>query len=373
MKIAIDCRSLRKKPAGVANFLIGVINHMAILQKEWKIYLLSNEDFSDEIKMKLSSSANIIKVIEPLPFLSKIATIWYLLKVASILKKLNIDLFYCPIPNLPFFIPANVRTLITIHDMVYRHFPETMSIGNRMINFCLHDYSINTADRLWAVSHYTKSEIETMYPRRKCKKIEVGTSIDKSIFHPRKLAVAETNAVLKKYNIQRKFILTVGTLEPRKNLQFLLSLMPALAAENLELVIVGNKGWGNTSLNLPDLDDVTRNKIRFAGFVPDEDLIKLYHLASVYVCTSLNEGFCLPLLEAMQCGCPVVTAHNSGMIEVAEGAGETVSGWDKDVWIDVIKQTIANRSKCVESGFKKAQAYEWSEVVGRIISFVNEG
>jgi glycosyltransferase involved in cell wall biosynthesis len=184
--------------------------------------------------------------------------------------------------------------------------------------------------------------------------------------------IAETNAVLRKYNIETKFILTVGTLEPRKNLQFLLSLMPALAAESLELVIVGKKGWGNTMLKLPHLTDVTRNKIRFAGFVPDEDLIKLYHLASVYVCTSLNEGFCLPLLEAMQCGCPVVTAHNSGMIEVAEGGGQTVSGWDKDVWIETIRETIANRSRYVETGFKKAKAYEWSEVVGRIISYVNE-
>lgn len=372
MRIAIDCRSLRKKPAGVPNFLIGVINSIADQKKQWKIYLLSNSNFSEEAQAKISTAPNIIKVIEPLPIFSQIATVWYLIKVRSLLKNLNVDLFYSPIPNLPFFIPAHIKTIITVHDMVYKRFPETMSVGNRMINFCLHDRSIKCADKIWAVSNYTKSEIEHFFPERKSKRIETGTAIDKSVYSPKNLTLEQREIILNKYNIKTKFILTVGTLEPRKNLHFLLSLMPSLGAQDLELLIVGAKGWGNARLNPADFPDFSHNKIKFAGFVSDEDLVALYQLASVYVTTSLNEGFCLPLLEAMQCGCPVVAAHNSGMIEVVEGAGETVSGWDKSVWISTITKTIENRSHYVERGLRKAKTYEWSEVIARVVRYINE-
>lgn len=372
MKIAIDCRCLRKKPAGVPNFLIAVINNLAVQQKNWKIYLLSNEDFSKEVKNKLHLSANVIPIIEPLVLFPKMATLWYILKIFFILKRLNVDLFYTPIPNLPSFIPQNIRTMITVHDMVYKRFPETMSIGNRLINFFLHNSSIRKADRIWTVSNYTKGEVELFYPERKCRHIEVGTAIDKNIYCPVVLTPKEKELLLRKYNIKNSFILTVGTLEPRKNLQFLLSLMPALNAINHDLIIVGAKGWGNSKLNPVDMRDYPRDEVKFAGFVTDEDLVKLYQLASVYLSTSVNEGFCLPLLEAMTCGCPVVAAHNSGMIEVVEGGGETVPGWNKNLWVETIEKVVIHRELYVARGFTKAKTYEWSEVIGRITRYIEE-
>ena len=372
MNIAIDCRSLRKKPAGIANFLIGVINHLAIEKKSWKLFLLSNQEFSNEAEKKLCQAPNLIKVIEPLPIFSNIATVWYVSKVPRILDRLNVDLYYCPIPNLPWFIPRRIKTMITVHDMVYKRFARTMSVGNRLINFFLHDFSINNAQKIWAVSVYTKTEIEKFFPHRRCKDILVGTSIDKSVFFPLKINASEEKQILERYKITSPFILTVGTLEPRKNLRFLLSLLPGLATQNLELLIIGEKGWGNAKGNIVNLPDFIRNKVRFGGFVPDEDLAKLYQLASVYVSTSLNEGFCLPLLEAMQCGCPVVAAHNSAMIEVVADGGATVEGWNKDAWIKAINEVIKDRNRYVVKGFEKAKTFEWDEVIPRMIRYLDE-
>src|SRR5260370_41268544 len=101
MKIAIDCRSLRSKPVGVPNFLIAAINNIASQRSEWIIYLLSNEDFSAEVKRKLILSKNVIPIIKPFWLLPRIATLWYFTKIYFILKRLKVNLFYTPLPNLP--------------------------------------------------------------------------------------------------------------------------------------------------------------------------------------------------------------------------------------------------------------------------------
>lgn len=372
MKVAIDCRSLRKKPAGVPNFLIGLINSLSAARQGWSFYLLSNADFSQEVKKKLRTGPNAFIVIRALPVFPRVATLWYALRLPGLLKELDIDLFYSPIPNLPFGIPSHIRTMITVHDMVYKLFPETMALGNKLINAIFHDRSINKADKLWAVSQYTKKEIEKFYPRRKCNKIETGTSIDKSVFALHAISPSEQRELLNRYRLRAPFILTVATLEPRKNLPFLISLMPLLIKDDLSLLIVGAKGWGNINLNDQTLSPTVNDRIKFAGFIPDEDLAKLYQQASVCVSTSINEGFCLPLLEAMQCGCPVVAAKNSGMIEVIEDAGLLVEGWDKDVWISSIRSVLENREHYAAAGFAKAKKYDWIEVASRMSNFMEE-
>lgn len=182
MKIAIDCRSLRKPPAGVPNFLLSVVNSLAIQKKDWTIYLLSNEDFHEEVKDRLVDSVNVIKVIEPLFAFKSTAILWYILKIPFLVRRLKVDIFYTPIPNLPFFLPAKTKTVITLHDMVYKYFPETMSAMNLAINFFLHDRSVRKADFIWTVSEYTKRETELIFPDRRAIKIFVGSAVDKKYF-----------------------------------------------------------------------------------------------------------------------------------------------------------------------------------------------
>lgn len=362
MKIAIDCRSLRKKPAGVSNFLIAVINHLTAHRKDCTFYLVSNEDFNDEVKKKLKIQKNAISVIAPFFVLSRISTLWYFIKLPLLIRRLDIDIFYSPIPNLPLFLPHRIKTIITVHDMVYKLFPETMSLENKLVNTLIHDRSLREADRIWAISQYTKAEIEKFYPDRKSTSILVGTAVDSTLYRPHSLSANQQAELLRRYDIQPPFILTVGTIEPRKNLHFLSSLAPNLAENNFQIVVVGAKGWGNGGLSTT-ASKPTRDSIKFLGFIANEDLIQLYNLAAVYVSTSFNEGFCLPLLEAMHCGCPVVAAHNSGMIEVVDKAGETVRGWDTKVWVETIIKTASQRKRYAQMGFAKVQQYQWNEVI----------
>jgi glycosyltransferase involved in cell wall biosynthesis len=243
-----------------------------------------------------------------------------------------------------------------------------MSASNRLFSWLLHDYSIRTADLLWAVSRYTSAETAKAFPDRRSRDIFVGSAVDHSLFRPIHLPEVEKQALLRRLSLPEQFLLFVGTLEPRKNLHFLLKLMPALAAHGFTLLIVGAKGWGDTGIRtIAEAPGFPKNKIVFSGYLTTEELVKVYNLASVYVSTALNEGFGLPQLEAMCCGCPVVTAHNSAMIEVVEGAGKTVKTWEETDWIEAILQVHANRSQYVTLGLQRARQYDWPRIAGNLV------
>lgn len=373
MRLAIDCRSLRVSPSGIPNFLVSAINGIAQHNPNWDLFLLANDEFNEELKGCLSDKENINIIITPLKLIPNFAILWYCLKTKSLLSKLSIDLFWAPAFLLPPFLPENVRTLVTVHDMVFKKFKNTMSFMNRFLFELLHDQSINKADMLWSNSYYTKRGIEEFFPERKCKTIFTGFFINTTIFKPVNLTPGEKLEVMAKYKLAGKFILFVGTLEPRKNLVFLLSLMPDLAAMGFSLLVIGAKGWGETSIKeVLEAPTYPQNKVNFAGFISTDDLAKIYGMAALYVSTSLNEGFGMPQLEAMACGCPVVSPHNSAMIEVVEGAGETVKTWNKKDWITTINQVFEHRNKYIEAGFKRVEAYQTETVIKKLTQYIEQ-
>ncbi len=371
MKIAVDCRALRKPPSGIPNYIVSAVNTMSAQHPEWQIYLLSNSDFHPENSQRLMWRNNVNLIVEPLWFAKDIAFIWYLLKSYSILKRLKPDLFWAPNFLLPPLMPAGLRTLITIPDVVFKQYKHTMQGANRLFFEFLYDQSINKADMLWAISDYTRLELEKYFPKRKCRNIFVGLSINQEIFKRIPVTEEEKQRLLDKFGLTGKFILFVGTLEPRKNLPFLLSLMPELAKDGYNLLIVGAKGWGKTHIKeLIETPGYPKGNVVFAGFVATDELVKLYNIASIYVSTSRNEGFGLPQMEAMACGCPVVSPHNSAMIEVVEGAGETVNTWNHQHWIDTINKVYADRNHYVEAGLKRVREQSWSAIINRLADYI---
>src|SRR5690606_3629676 len=137
-----------------------------------------------------------------------------------------------------------------------------------------------------------------------------GFGINQELYRPVVLSEEEKQVLYKKYKTKENIILFVGTVEPRKNLKFLLSLMPELADKGFHLIVAGAKGWGNTEVKqIMESNNFPRESVLFTGYVPNDELLKLYNLATIYVSTSVNEGFGMPQLEAMSCGCPVVSPH----------------------------------------------------------------
>jgi glycosyltransferase involved in cell wall biosynthesis len=209
--------------------------------------------------------------------------------------------------------------------------------------------------------------VEHYYPARRCRDIFVGCAVDRTLFHP--VQTIQKESLLKKYGISGPYILFVGSLEPRKNLGFLLSLMPELwRISHTQLVVVGASGWKNSHIKaLVEAEDFPRESVVFCGFVPETDLVLLYNAASCFVSASLNEGFGMPQLEALLCECPVVTARNSAMTEVAEGKHGTVciTGYDPKTWIDTICNTLEERPKVCREEF---DTYDWRIIIKRLMS-----
>jgi glycosyltransferase involved in cell wall biosynthesis len=224
------------------------------------------------------------------------------------------------------------------------------------------------ADVLLAISSYTASEVKKRYPRRRSHEITIGCGVDRSIFQPVTHTPEQRVDICSKYGVTEPFILFVGTVEPRKNLAFMLELIPNLSTIGFTLLVVGAKGWGKTPIaEILQHPNFPVDRVVFAGYVPIEDLVQLYNLAAVYVSTSLNEGFGLPQLEAMNCGCPVVSPHNSAMIEVVEGAGITVKGWDTANWCDAILTVLNNSEYYRDLGFQRSNQYEWPAIVHTMV------
>jgi alpha-1,3-rhamnosyl/mannosyltransferase len=157
------------------------------------------------------------------------------------------------------------------------------------------------------------------------------------------------------------YVLAVGTLEPRKNLDRLIA---AVGKSGRELRVVGARGWGGV--------DVRGNGVRWLGEVDDVELARLYRGAACVAYPSLYEGFGIPVLEAMACGAPVVTTRGTAMEEVADGAAVLVDADDPDQIADGIERAAAERELLVPRGLERARAFRWDAVAAATVAVYRE-
>jgi glycosyltransferase involved in cell wall biosynthesis len=175
---------------------------------------------------------------------------------------------------------------------------------------------------------------------------------------------------IKKYQIpDRPYLLSLCTLEPRKNLSFLIRCFAKIILENssidLNLVLVGVSGWKNNDIfKTAQKNPLLKDRIIFTGYIPDEDLSAIYSGATAFIYPSLYEGFGLPPLEAMQCGTPVITSNTSSLPEVVGDAGIMINPTDEDALCQAILTIIQDsqlRKTLSEKGLERAQQFSWSK------------
>lgn len=271
----------------------------------------------------------------------------------------RVDLFHATDHLLPRL--AGVKSVFTLHDLVFCFYPETHKLLNRWFLTLMMPRFLKAADAVIAVSEHTKKDAISMYGvhENKIKVIHEGVGAS---FHRRPAdAVA---AVRQRYSLPDRFILSVGTIEPRKNLTSLLEAYHALknVGSELGLVIVGKKGWLYSDffsrLHQLGLED----QVIFPGFVPDDDLPPLYSAADLFVFPSLYEGFGLPVLEAMACGTPVVTSNASSLPEVVGDAAVLVDPTDVQALICAMSAVLDNkelRGELRAKGPTQAAKFSW--------------
>lgn len=364
MNILVDGRTWSRYSAGIGTFFTSALIEWARQCPQDTFYVLLPKKLDPRVDISTKTS-NIIILDYSTKFPNRLPNIIILqLLVPLLCRKLHIDMYYSPVPHLPSLIPSRTKTLVTIHDVVNIEMANTMAWSNRMAVNYFFRQAVNKTDFLWANSHYTKSKVEEYFPNRRSKQIYIGGAVDNRYFYPRQLSPKEKTTIRQKYGIKEQFILFVGSLEPRKNLKFLLSLMQSLYQQNqIQLVVVGANSWKNSDLRLVvESPDFPQESTIFCGYITNEELALLYNTADCFVSAALMEGFGMPQIEALRCGCPVITAHNTAMVEIAENkdGAITIKGYDKEQWIKTIVQMITSKPHVNP---QQITQYNWEKVI----------
>jgi glycosyltransferase involved in cell wall biosynthesis len=251
------------------------------------------------------------------------------------------------------------RCVVTIHDMSFMRYPEYAEERNLSYLSARIRDTAKRADAVIAVSDFSAREISDLLrvPKERIRTIPEG--IDPA-FSP--CSPEERDRVLSELGITRPYILTVGTVEPRKNLPFLVKVFDRLKDYDGDLVIAGMPGWKCEPSFAAIRQSERAGRIRYLRYVPDSSLGGLYGGADVFVTTSFYEGFGFPPLEAMACGTTVVSSAGGSLPEVLGDGGVVLHSFDADLWAGRLRSLLqdpARRAQWAEAGRRRAARFTW--------------
>ncbi|MFA0113371.1 glycosyltransferase family 4 protein [Vibrio sp. 10N.261.46.E11] len=277
----------------------------------------------------------------------------------------------------PSFVPFNYLgvTITTVHDLSFLSHPSfhpatrVSYLKDKMRG------TITRSDHIVVDSDFILDELHDFFPSSKSKSstLYLGVS-DGFKAHSKQ----ECGTLLKSLEIEHdNFLLSVATLEPRKNLNKLIDafkLLPDSVRKLYPLVLVGDQGWKNSELMDNAKDLVERGQIIFTGYLADDDLKRLYASAGAFVYPSLYEGFGLPVIEAMASGAPVITSNVGATAEVAANGALLIDPSSEVSISNAILELIRDperKAKLVECGIKRASGFKWSNTVDQLLKIAS--
>lgn len=255
-------------------------------------------------------------------------------------------------------------------------YPETMKRSSRVYFQTLGGRAMRTSRLLVTDTHSSRSDLLQFFGDRRDDIRVIEPGVRPSVCRVEQAATL--NTLRQKYKLPEEFLLCVGTLEPRKNLSRLLQAFQSLRASGrtaASLVIVGRQGWLYDRIFAEILAAGLQDAVIFTGYVPDQDLAGLYSMARVFLYPSLYEGFGLPCIEAMACGCPVVTSNRGALLEVTgqaavhadpEDTASIASAIDQVLQDDRLRQSLAAR------GIDRAKMFSWDRYACEMIKAFEE-
>lgn len=359
MRIGIDISCLAHRKTGVGIYTEHLVKSLLQNRSTADYLLFSSTSFETEFE-----DAKRIASLFP----RRYSTIWEQLILPILLLRGRIDVFHSPNYTLPLAAPTN--SVVTVHDMsvvlMGRTHPPLRRIKHRL--FLLP--SLRKSKMLITVSESSKKDIERLAhinPER-IRVVYPGVS---TFFSP-----LPRNGFRAGMTLPDSFVLYVGTIEPRKNLTNLIKAYALVHREiGRHLVIAGARGWlyDDTFALVEKLG--LGDRVVFVGYVTDENLRQLYNLADLFVYPSLYEGFGFPPLEAMACGCPVITSNVSSLPEVAGQAALQVDPRNVEALAEGISRVLSDRDlyeEMVGRGLVQAARFTWDECARQTLGVYEE-
>lgn len=321
MRIALDLLTITGKNAGLQSYARQLVTSLAKVDPESDYILLVNSRAEGLFDVP-ARNFRLVPIRTPKRFVG----LWEQLALPARRILHRVDLLHSPVCAPPLRSPC--RTVVTVHDLTFKLYPETMQWWDRLYWGYFLTRGAKRANKIIVPSKSTALALREILCLPEDRVVVVEECCSEIFFQ--RVSPEKVEITKKRYGITGRYVLTVGTLEPRKNIPTLLEAFSIVRKKKLaiQLVIAGARGW----LDRPIFEKVEalgiRKDVVFTGFVPDEDLPALYQGADVFVYPSLYEGFGLPPLEAMASGTPVVASNSSSIPEVVGTSGILIDPQD---------------------------------------------
>lgn len=348
--VFIDARMVDYHLHGIARYTYELIKNISKTNKVKFVLLVNDLNMAKDIFKEINN-------IEYIVMKSKFLSLKEQIELPRILNKYKKEgIFHSPsFSSSPFL---KIKSLMTIHDLNHLRFPEFYSPVHKYYYKYIVRPSALRSERILTVSNFSKEEIKSWI---KCENEDIVVTyngIDDSFKRIEDIELLDT--IKNKYSLPENFVLYVGNQKPHKNVKTLIKAM-RFVEQGLTLIL---NGKDNQELLEIAKEYGVENRIKFIGFIDDKDLPALYTLARVFVFPSLYEGFGLPPLEAMACGCPAIVADTSSLPEVVGDIGIKFSVEDYKELSEKINYICLNgkeRSAISEKGIKFVKKYKWQD------------
>ncbi len=368
MRIGLDVSQIVYKGTGVSRYTEGLINAILDFKSndEWLFFFSSRPKFPSYLERKIKEGN--FKLIK-LPIPPRVLSFLF-----NDLHKIKIDWFT---GKLDWFItsdwtepPSNCKKATIVHDLAFVRYPEVvhpliLKTQKKRFKWVKKESKIIFAD-----SHATKKDLVSLLSFEEERVKVVYPGVDIMVEGKSK----DNEKILRRYNLRKKkYLLSVGKIEPRKNIKRLIQsfLGSPLLSSRFKLVIVGPSGWENLS----NLKMMKGKNVIFTGYLSDKDLFALYKDAFVFVMPSLWEGFGYPVVEAMKFGVPVAVSNNSSLVEIVNDSALKFDPYDINSIKEVLERLV--RSKKLYNDLKKkvrlqAAKFEWKKSVKSMVKILHD-
>lgn len=362
MRIGVDARPLREKQtSGIPRYVASLLTALAKIDSKNEYVLYAHKEFEASYGDNFTRKYGAV---------TRYGSVWMQAELPWWLNRDKIDLFWGTQHILPLSMSHNIKSVLTVHDLVHYVFPETMRPMNLLINKLIIPPSIRRTDAIVADTEWTLNDVRRfLNPQSKVMEV-VHLGIN-PFFYPR--PKPESRQLIKeRYGLNQPFLLTLGTFEPRKNIKGTFRAFSLLADKiPHHLVVVGQKGWKNKDVVKDILKSHVIDRIHFMGYVEDPLIPVFYSAADAFIFPSLYEGFGLPPLEAMACGTPVVCSNVSSIPEVVGHAAELVDPQKPE---DIARGILSivddskHRDQLTAVGLEQVKRFRWETAAQKMLN-----
>lgn len=391
MRIGIDVRSLLDiEPSGVGEYTFNLLKNIFDEDNENQYVLFYNIFKKSADRLLVDNFKDIYANVEvkaynfPNRIFNPFVQYFNYPKIDKLIG--GVDVFFAP--NLHFLsLSKNCKKVVSVHDISFRIYPDLFSYRKNVWHSSMvinPSRFITKADKILAVSENTKRDIIKYYhiPEEKIIVTHLSVSEDFKLIKDKLNSEdfkAKQTELKNKYKLPDNFLLTLSTLEPRKNITSVIIAFEKLKRQNLEkykdleLVIAGGRGWKCKDIYKKVENSEFNNQIKLLGYIDRKDKPYIYNAASLFVWPSFYEGFGIPPLEAMASGTVVVTSAVSSLPEVVEDAALIINPFniaEITKAIDLVLSSPELRSQLVDMGFKQVDKFSWKKTAAKTLQVI---